>query len=1064
MKSYLLFLNIRNDIIKFFLILILFSINLSAPLFANEQVNISSFSDDGFYLFNEVDEVIGGFAYDFQSSLNRYLNWDVSYTLSSWKECQENVFDGKTDLLFGVFKTDERQKNFSFNKIPIAVVSNYVCARADTDYLDDDYTKMAGKTVGLIDGSNSSKKFQDFLRNNNIDVDYVIGTSSDELRAKLIAHEIDYLILNTNISCDEKVVQKFSQDSMYIMANKDNKYLLDEIDTAIERMNEINPFLLKQFQSKMYTDKSKKLTNMLDGDEVKFIKTAEPLLCGVLDDVQPYYYKSTDNEDIGLIVSIINEISQESGLDIILVPFKNRESELVALRNGEIDMLSKMPNDYHLAQKYNLNLSIPYIKTQVSVIKNQLVNVDEGKNKVYAIPYQIIDHREEIKRNISDIELKYYSNPQSCIEAINNGDVNGSIIEDFNILQNKGEIHNTNELVSFALSGIYFSHCFAFSNQCDAHYIDIFDKAISTLDTTNINFSLIDQEQSVNSSHIIKTYFQRYILFVILIVLIILFCVAFFYYIFIKTEKENEELNLANKKAIMASKAKTEFLSNMSHELRTPLNAIIGLNTLLKDSLDDRNITEDYISKIDQSSKILLSTINDILDMSAIESGKIKLANQIFNIKESVYSVTNIYYQQCNDKGIDFKFTIGNIEFENLVGDSYRIRQVLLNLISNAFKFTENNGTIEVFLNEEKNDGKVILSLIVSDTGCGMDKELQKRLFNKFEQQDATTVRKYGGSGLGLSICQSLVDLMDGKISVESKKNVGTKFTVKVPLEIGKSADIIAENAFQELDVLIVDDDEETCKYISSILNKWNVSTEYCLSSILAIEKVKERILNKNEYSLYIIDIKIPSMNGFELSNKLEKIIKNDSKIIMISSYDIDEIKRISNDFELKRYIRKPIFQSELYYKIVGLLDINSVAKEEINEIPDTLEDVNVLLVEDNKMNQLIASRIIQKKGAKVDLCNNGQQAVDAIRNRINEYDVIFMDIQMPIMDGYEATKIIRSMDNEYAKNIEIYAMTANSFNKDVQKSKDYGMNGHISKPIDTKNLFSILNKIKQKK
>jgi CheY-like chemotaxis protein len=388
----------------------------------------------------------------------------------------------------------------------------------------------------------------------------------------------------------------------------------------------------------------------------------------------------------------------------------------------------------------------------------------------------------------------------------------------------------------------------------------------------------------------------------------------------------------------------------------------------------------------------------------------------------------------------------------------------LLNLLSNAYKFTESEGTIEIYFDEEKIDDKIILNFTVSDTGCGIDEDLHKRLFNKFEQQDATTVRKYGGSGLGLSICSSLVSLMDGKISVESKKNVGTKFKVSIPLGISKNSAIIPIKDVQDLNALIINPYEENCKYLSSILDKWNMDNECCSSSVLAMDKIQNKILNKKGYSLYIIDIDLDIKKGIEFRDKLKKIVNDDSIPMFITGYDFNEAKLISNDFELSNFIRKPVFASELYSKIISKIKLQKETKKEFNEMLIDLKGINVLVVEDNKMNQLIASRIIEKKGATVHLCNNGLEAVECVKKQEIEYDVIFMDVQMPVMDGYEATRVIRKLNSVYAKNIKIYAMTANSFNSDVEKSKDSGMNGHISKPIDTKVLFRLLANIKKNK
>ncbi len=1034
----------------------------SNPIFSDESVKISSYDDGGFYILDDDKTEIGGYAYDLQAALNRYLDWDVTYILDNWSDCFESINDGKTDLLFGVFQTDERIQQYSFNKTPIAMMSSYIVAREDFELLDGDYSKLEGSSFGLVEGAASSQKIKAFLEESDVDVNYVVGNTTKDLREKLSRGEIDYFILNTTVLMDdEKIVQKFSQEPMYVMSRKDKAYLLDAFDASMERLNKVNPTFMETLLSNTYTDKSRILKNLLNSNEIEFIRNADVLRCGVIEDNQPFYYRTVDDSNIGLIVSLVNEISKASGLQIQLVPFADRESELEALKNGEIDMLSKFPNDYHTASEYDLNLSVPYLESQVTIIKNRLSSHEDGK--VYAIPYEVVNHTEEIKKNLSDIELKYYETPQACIDAINIGEVSGAIIEDYNILQNKWELKNTRNLDSFVANGVYLTHCFAVAEKIDPTYLDVIDKAISTLDTTDINFSLIDEEQSTYSQHLFQAFFSEYRVEVFTTAIFLLIVLIFLYYQNNKTAKKNEELREANKRANEASKVKSEFLANMSHELRTPLNAIIGLNLLLEESLDERDIAEDYVKKIDQSSKILLSIINDVLDMSAIESGKLKIANQKFNLKETIYSVTNIYYQQCEDKGIDFKFNMSNIEYESLIGDSYRIRQILLNLLSNAVKFTEKGGSIVVSLDEAVEQDDAVLYLSVSDTGCGISSDLQERLFQKFEQQDATTVRRYGGSGLGLSICKRLVTLMNGDIDVKSQVNVGTTFTVKIPLKISFEDEKVSAFEIKKLDVLIVDEDETSCRYISSILNRWNIKNEYCTTEHLAIKSINDRKKNQCEYSLFIVDMKI---NQLEIFKNIRASIENKLCMVIITGYDIDEYKKHSHYLGSEAFIRKPIFASELFDKIISNLNCVKIdSKQEAADVSDLrLDGMKILLAEDNKMNQLIESRLLEKKGAHVIISENGELAVKEIEKGETQFDAVLMDIQMPVMDGYEATRRIRNLDSDYAKDIPIYAMTANSFNADVKKATQTGMNGHISKPIDTKALFSILYNLKNSK
>jgi CheY-like chemotaxis protein len=395
------------------------------------------------------------------------------------------------------------------------------------------------------------------------------------------------------------------------------------------------------------------------------------------------------------------------------------------------------------------------------------------------------------------------------------------------------------------------------------------------------------------------------------------------------------------------------------------------------------------------------------------------------------------------------------------MGDSYRIRQVVLNLLSNAVKFTDSGGTISLDLKERKiNDQKLLLIIEVSDTGCGMSDNMQKRLFGKFEQEDATTVRKYGGSGLGLSISKSLIELMHGEIFVSSKLGVGTKFTVQIPLEIVKEPSLKTNLDISKLDALVVDNNKDTCKYINSILKSWKLESEYTTSSIKALEMVKNRIVNDNEYNLYIVDLRMPKMNGLELVKNIKAMIKSEALIILISGYDISEFKMEVEANGRENFLRKPVFPSELFNTLIARIGAKDILDSTYEQkVGVNLKGMKILLVEDDSINQLIAKKLLEMAGAIVIIANNGKEAVEEIKNKSNEVDLILMDIQMPIMDGYTATRKIRQLDLEYAKTIPIYALSANSFQKDIDKSLEAGMNGHISKPIEPNNLFAILEK-----
>lgn len=548
---------------------------------------------------------------------------------------------------------------------------------------------------------------------------------------------------------------------------------------------------------------------------------------------------------------------------------------------------------------------------------------------------------------------------------------------------------------------------------------------------------------------------------------VILLCIAIIFILIISLLNNKKQQNLNNnlleaeKKAVRANQAKSEFLANMSHELRTPLNAIIGINTLLADSLDDKKASEEYVEKIDTSSKILLSIINDVLDMSAIESGKLELACSEFNVKELIYSVANIYYTQCKEKGIKLDIILDSITRETLIGDNYRIRQILLNLLSNALKFTDAGGNIRIEVWEKPLlDDITELTIAVKDTGCGFTEAVKDRLFKKFEQANASTVRIYGGSGLGLSITKSLLDMMDGTIDVESEVGVGSSFEVKIALKNPELIPMDSEIDFSQFRAAIVDDSLETCIYISKIFDGWKLENDYFTSPHEALETIENQ--GNSHYNLFIIDFKMPSMSGVELIDKLQSIISDDVEIIMISGYDLFELKQEVGQIMNITFLRKPVFPSELYNKIMLRLSTD-IAKSECthSERKDKLKGMKILLAEDNEINSLIVVKLLEKEGATVIAVDDGKKAVESVKTA-SDFDVILMDIQMPVMDGYEASVKIREIDNEYAKNLPIYAMTANTFNRDIQRCINAGMNRHLAKPIEPKKLIEVLEELKK--
>ena len=509
-----------------------------------------------------------------------------------------------------------------------------------------------------------------------------------------------------------------------------------------------------------------------------------------------------------------------------------------------------------------------------------------------------------------------------------------------------------------------------------------------------------------------------------------------------------------------ANDAKRDFLSRMSHEIRTPMNAIIGMSAVAVNYLDDKKRTADCLSKITFSSKHLLMLLNDVLDMSKIENGKLNIRQELFDLKNLVTSLADINYGLATAKGLAFEIVISGFKDELLLGDSMRVNQILLNLLSNAIKFTPKGGSVrlEIRMLRSASD-KIWLRFIVKDSGIGMKKEFLEHLYEPFEQADNGIARKYGGTGLGMAITKNLVAIMDGTIEVESQEGAGTTFMVDLPFGVSK-VDKKTAAEMEEMRVLVVDDDNDTCEHAAVLLKGMGVNVDWALNGFEAIEKVRSACEDDGRcYDVCFIDWCMPELDGIETARRMRSYVGPDVLIIIISAYDWSGIEEQAKAAGVNAFIAKPFFASNLYNMLLTVsrkpeLGFSAVGNKETYDFGGK----KVLLVEDNELNMEIASELLKFVNLQVEHAENGKVAVNIFRNsKEKEYALIFMDIQMPLMNGYDAARCIRSSEHPAAGTIPIIAMTANAFNDDVQAAFDAGMNGHLAKPIDVEVLYKTI-------
>ena len=527
-----------------------------------------------------------------------------------------------------------------------------------------------------------------------------------------------------------------------------------------------------------------------------------------------------------------------------------------------------------------------------------------------------------------------------------------------------------------------------------------------------------------------------------------------------ESSRRIRELEEAHREAEHANQAKSEFLSSMSHDIRTPMNAIVGMTAIATANLDNIDQVQNCLKKISLSSRHLLGLVNDVLDMSKIESGKMTLSVELVSLREVMDSIVCIVQPQVKAKQQQFDVFIHDITVENVYCDGVRLNQVLLNLLSNAVKFTPEGGNIHVAMYEEplpEQDTHVRIQLEVRDTGMGMSPEFVGQIFESFSREDNTRVHRTEGSGLGMAITKYIVDTMGGTIRVESEKGKGTTFYVTLDLEKAPAEEV--DMILPSWKMLVVDDDKQLCESAVDALKEIGVQADWTFEGETAVQMVEEHYQRGDDYQIILLDWKLPGMDGIETAKTLRKRLGEHIPILLISAYDWSEIEHRAREAGINGFISKPLFKSTLYY---GLRQYMEAAEEKqvVNEeAEEDFTGKKILLAEDNELNWEIAEALLTDLGMELDWAENGQLCVEMFeKSEEGYYDAVLMDIRMPVMTGYEAAKAIRALDRGDA-DIPIIAMTADAFSEDIQRCLDCGMNAHIAKPIDIKEVARQLRK-----
>lgn len=1009
-----------------------------------------------------------GYGVDYLNEIAKYTDFEYEFVYGTWQDILEKLVRKEIDLVCTANYSKERGDIFEFSVFPIGIGQELLYTSPEKINLYyDDFVGLHMSTIGFLEGSNNSIAFDDYAKRNSFSFIEKLFSTDSEMENALLSGEIDaiateHMSLHDNL----RLIGKYGSNPFYCMSYKNNSFMA-ELNWAISEIKSRDATFDAKLYTRHYGNSKAEITPAFTREEFGYIKKNALISVGILPTRHPLSAYDNDSGNLyGITVDMVREIEKISGLRFDLQPIPVDEKPISFLKNKKFDTIAGIVRGSSFLSDPQLRLSSPFLTTKLAVGTLSGVGYDPSQPYTVAVKSSFQVLHEYLEEYYPHYKLLFRATDEECIQAILDGQADIMLQNSYTLnYWIQKPIYNRLQIVP-----AYFLEektGFATLASQNPLVISIINKSIACIsdDTANqfVIANTLGNPYKLTTGDFIYKYKSP---LAVLLFMLFISVGLFVSLLAVKLRNlrqmniKNSELVSAISRAEQASLAKSQFLAHMSHEIRTPINAIVGLTTITKQHTDNPKKVFENLNRISESSKLLLTLVNAVLDMSAIENEMLKIDSSPFDFKQLINSVTLMYYGQCRQNGIDFIARVNDLTDEVLVGDSLRVNQILLNLLSNALKFTEPGGIITLTISQtQHNKAQTFLHFDITDTGCGMTQEMAHNIFAPFVQESTATAKIYGGSGLGMSITKNFVDLMHGAITVKSKKGVGTTFSVELPFGIPEHRQLYTGKDFSQLRTLVVDDDKDTCDYTSAVLDRLGIPHESAVSGLEALEKIKKSHHNGERYDLCFIDWIMPEMDGLTLVQNIRAEFGDSSIIIIVSAFDLTEIEEIATEAGANMLVTKPLFQSTLFNLLMSL-GSDSTSCSEAVDTRYNFEGHHLLLVEDNSLNMEIALELLNTTGIKSHGVSNGKLALDAFQNSpAGTYDIILMDIQMPVMDGHESSAAIRASNHPDAKTIPIYAITANAFTEDIALALSCGMNGHISKPIDTDIMFSVIKK-----
>ena len=1050
-------------------------VKAAAETASAKVVRVGSFEDT----FNYVNEkgARKGYGYELLETLSGYAGWQFEYVTCDWSDCFEKLKNGEIDIIGGISYTEDRTQEMLFSDEPMGVEKYYLYADLSrADISASDFKTLNGKKIGVLMGTEPEVMLAEWEEKYGLKTEHVNISNNEDVKQKLANHEIDcFVSLEESFWAERGIstITRVGESGIYYAINKNRPDIKEELDDAMRALDEAVPFYTADLYKRYF---SMDYTPILTGEEKAWLRKHGAIRMGFLaSDSGVSTFDPATGEFTGVITDYIQFAADCLGnqeLEFQLVGYDSKEAELDALKSGEIDMIFHCDQNPNLAEEYHFACTNTTWTSNLMAVTNKQHFNENNVNRI-AVPQNKLSLKKYLAFYYPQWEIVDCDTQEDAARLVKDGQADCFVtgISSENKYSKKYSFYSV-PLVNPVRS------CFAV-NSGNRSLLSILNKTIKAMPVNMLAGALAMYKSSarkVTLSDFIKDNFFKVMLISSIAVAVVLLTILMLLQKARKaeaaarkaasdTQELNAKLQVAVEKAESANRAKSTFLSNMSHDIRTPMNAIIGFTTLALSNIDDTDRVKDYLGKTLASSNHLLSLINDVLDMSRIESGKIHLEEVEVNLSDVLHDLKTIVSGQIYAKQLELYMDAMDVTDEDVYCDKTRLNQILLNLLSNAIKFTPAGGTVSVRVRQlaGKVRGCGQYEFRIKDNGIGMSQEFAQKIFEPFERERTSTVSRIQGTGLGMAITKNIVDMMGGTIEVQTAQGKGTEFTVCVPMRAQTEQRPVEKiTELEGLKALVVDDDFNTCDSVTKMLVKVGMRAEWTLSGKEAVLRARQSIEMSDVYHAYIIDWRLPDMNGIEVTRQIRSL-HDDTPIIILTAYDWSDIEVEAKAAGVTAFCAKPMFMSDLRETLMSALG-QKPADAVQGLLPEKNADFkgkHILLVEDNELNREIAQEILREYGFLVDSAENGAVAVEKVSTAApGSYDLVLMDVQMPIMDGYTATRKIRALDDPARAKLPILAMTANAFDEDRRNALESGMNGFLSKPIVIDDLVQELRKI----